>query len=107
MALIKEKTIKGFTAEYWKITKANIDTMNATIRVELGLFKDRDIRLQGIKNMIDSKRFEWTDPAQFAVVAQMTVLQLIAYVYSKIKESNIIDGVEQNWFADSEDALEV
>jgi|GEM_PF-4251293 len=126
MALKKIKEIKGYTAEYWKITDVKLDLMTYTLGCELGLYKDKVTREEGKSNQITREIFRWTIPENYEDVSIMTFLEIIAYSYEKIKESKIkqrqvtVDGelqfdndgkpimedYESNWFADSEDVLE-
>ena len=48
----------GFTAEYWKITKIEFNSINETSIVELSLFKDQVARDAG-KERILFKSFSW------------------------------------------------
>lgn len=74
--------------------------------------------------MMGREGFGWTIPEEFNRVANMTVFETVAFVYSKIKESRLIQDIDEkgetkidskgepvmietNWFADAEDILEV
>jgi len=129
MALQKEKEVKGYIADYWKITSINLDLMTATLMAKLSLFKNRDTRNEGTQNTLVVEEFSWTIPEEFSIVATMSVYEMVAYVYSKIKESRIeqrpklnedgeiiwedqnegipeMEDYEANWFADSVPILE-
>lgn len=125
MALKKIKEVKGFNAEYWKITDLKLDLMTATLSCQLSLFKDKPTREEGLSNMMENKRFRWTIPEEFNNVAQMSVLEMVAFVYTKIKEpkpepimgddfkyvyeedGETLVTQETNWFADAVDILEI
>lgn len=128
MALKKEKKIKGYKAEYWKITDLSLGLINSTMYVELGLFKDKPTRDSDPSAIMDVINFEWKSPEDFMLVANMTVLEMVGYAYSKIIKSDVrevpvlddngqimydIDGnqltevKETNWFSDSEAVLEI
>ncbi len=99
--------------------------MTLGVKCELSLFKDRDTRDRKLR--IFREVFEWIEPELFIQVSQMKTIELVALVYSRIKESKIVaepvlndegepildnegnptfNEVESNWFHDAEDVLE-
>lgn len=107
MALTKEKTIKGYPAEYWKITWIKLNTMDYSFSCELGLYKDKACRDVGRENMVDSKTYTWTDPTAFAEISALTALGCFGWAYDKIVESVLDEGgSETNWFIDAVSVLE-
>lgn len=137
MALKKTKNIKGFTAEYWKITRVSFDLMTLTLTSQLDLFKDMSARQAGISNSMGREVRKWnimelplngtTIEERFTEVANKTIFEIITLAYVKWTESNIqlrpqlIDGVQQmneneqpvmeeyetNFFADAESVMEI
>ena len=137
MALKKIKTIKGYDAEYWKMTRVGFDLMTLTLSSQLDVFKDMATRQAGSINSMGREVKKWgimdlplngeTIEERFAEVAGKTFLEIVSLAYTKWVESDIqsrqqvIDGVPQvdeqgrpimedyeaNWFADSESVLEV
>jgi len=125
MALKKQKEVKGFTSEYWKVTNFKADLMTCTLTACLSLFKDKYTRDSDNSAIMKSIGFKWIIPEEFETIAQITVLELVSYIYTKIKESKPEikrdenglpmfepDGVtpimeETNWFNDAEDVLEI
>ena len=84
MALIKEKTMYGITADYWKIT--NCDVKSGTVM--LGLYKDKE-SAKDLNNIIGGRlRLTIEFPAE--------VEGPLCYAYSQIKKG-------ETWFADAED----
>ena len=91
MALKLQTNFKGITAGYWKILKADHDFASGKVVVRLALYKDQVTREADINNFLDIRAFIYDD-------GDLTRLDL----YGKIKESKIVDGVETNEFANSE-----
>lgn len=90
MALIKSKDFKGITCEYWKIISATEDYKTGNTNVILGLYENLDARTASVGNFVKRE------------VIQVTGTDLTrADMYAKIVESNIVEEVEQNWFADA------
>lgn len=77
MALKKQTIIKGFTAEYWKITQIISDHIRKECFVTLALYKDRETRFGDILAIIDSKQVDITK-----------------YFYRKIsRNENIVESI--------------
>lgn len=98
MALQLSKTIKGFDCNYWTILERLGMNDSGKTRVILALYRDKDVRDEEKKNGATMQNYIHT---------QMIFLNGSRYdyadLYKKIKESNMIDGVEQNEFASAED----
>jgi len=92
MALKLQTDFKGLTAEYWKILKADHDFASGKVVVRLALYKDKIARDADINNFIDIRAFVFNDGD--------TTREIL---YTKIKESKIIDGIETNPFASAID----
>ena len=122
MALIKEKSIKGYTADYWKIITITADIMNWNLSCDLCLFRNKDVREKGMQNQLETQSFRWNIKDNITQLSNMTMLELIKFAYEKIVESDIrvqnvynADGepeldendnpitkdIELNWFADA------
>lgn len=128
MALNKTHEYKNFDASYWKIMSINFGATGNELTCELGLFKDRDARLESLKNKLERRIFNYDITEIRNVVLGKTVLEVYAYLYGKIKESKlatklVLDGegnptyeqdgetliteeVETNFFVDATDVLE-
>lgn len=108
MALKKEKTVKGYTAEYWKITWVKLDTMSYTISCELCLYKDMSTRQLGRKNMVEREIFSWPQStSSLAEFAALTTLESFEWAYNKIVESELDEnGAETNFLVDAVSILE-
>ena len=57
MALIKEVTYKGITADYWKILSTPIDFVTGIAECIVGLYQDDASRLLDANNFIQAKRY--------------------------------------------------
>lgn len=90
MALIKSKDFKGITCEYWKIISATEDYKTGNTNVIIGLYENLEARTQSVNNFVFRERVNVTG-------TDLTRTQM----YEKIVESNIVEEVEQNWFADA------
>lgn len=90
MALQKETSWKGVTANYWKIISASSDFRTNKTTVLLGLYNSKTSRDADVNNFLERKVFEFSG-------VDLTREQ----EYVLIKESNIVDEVETNWFADA------
>ena len=87
MALQKDKMIGGQPFNYHKIKNIKIDTIGLKVTMEIGHYKDKVYREDNPNGNI--KRTVKTfggDMKMYNSVAQMTVLDLFAYCYAKIKE---------------------
>lgn len=92
MALKLSTEFKGVLAEYWRINEVReIVKENKTI-VFLSLYVDEASRRANVFNELLCEAFTFTE-------LDLTREQ----VYLKIKESNIVDGVETNKFANAVD----
>ena len=127
MALIKEKEVKGYIAQYWKITTVTANIMNWTLSCSLSLFRDKDVREQGIQNQLDMRSFSWDVKDEIEKLSNSTMLELIEFAYNKIVESKsstqpvynddgsqklddsgnpVTKTIELNWFADAVSDIE-
>lgn len=93
MALIKQKEFKGNIYQYWGIISYGINKAANSTNVTLGLFKDQATREADINNYIDYIDFRY--------MGNLTEAQC----FPLIKQSNIINGVENNFFADATDLI--
>lgn len=91
MALKKTiPTIYGIDAEYWKIIHISSD-FKGTTTVAIAGFLNKDARFNNVEPLYTfTKLFNLED-----------ITRTIAY--TELKQSNIIDGVEQNIFVDALD----
>jgi hypothetical protein len=122
MALVKEKTVNNYPAEYWKITWVKLDSMDYSLTCELCLYKDQATRNLGRENMVERKVFTWKNPSEFAAISALTALGCFGWAYDKIVESDVTNekqydenqnlivdengdavllAVENNFFADA------
>lgn len=92
MALeIEIQTGYGVTASYWRITKID-ERFNEGVYIELSGYYDQASRLSN-KLPLDSKQLFFTDIID-------TDREI---AYNRIKQSNIIDDVDQNIFSSAID----
>lgn len=106
----------GIIASYWKISQVRLNTLTSDISVDLQLFKDREWRLENPFGCIEIVTFNWCLPELFQAAANMKVYELVAAIYTKIKEPVIdivsnpvtmsIEEKNVNWFTGAEDILE-
>ena len=99
MALKKIKNIKGFEAEYWKMTSVKFDLMNLKIISQLDVFKDITVRQSGQANSMGREVRTWgimdfplqatTIEERYMEVASKTFLEIVSIAYIKWKESDI------------------
>jgi len=101
MALIKRKNVKGYDYEYWNIKSVVEDKFLNCSYITMALFKDKDYynSIKKLPNITDYI-------AEYAYVTITGYNLLISDLYPLLKVSVITpDGVEQNFFVDSEDDL--
>ena len=91
MALKKIILFKGISAEYLTITSMNWRNSMGNTHVTLSLFANAASRSENLNNALDSQ--------EFLVWGEAT----LAEAYVKIKESRMVDEIEENWFATAED----
>jgi len=89
MALLKDKTVKGLTADYWKIV--DCDVKNG--KVMLALYANKE-SAKSRDNMLEGR-------VGFDINFPIDVTNPLSYAYTKIVESKIVDEVETNWYADA------
>jgi len=99
MAILKSKTLPNLLeVSYWRIVRINHLSKDGT-EVLLGGFQSKDTSDQiGDQALLDVISFHF--PIEKDVFISQNVYHKIYYL---IKESNIVDGVETNFFADAED----
>lgn len=117
MALVKTKTLEnGFEAEYWKVLETNINYLNKNSHVTIGLYKDKQARIDG-KRPVETQSFDWAGDNFPFTVGAMEQENVIAISYEKIKEPKLetvvipgIDGEpdteeqrDSNFFSDAVD----
>jgi hypothetical protein len=124
MALKKSKEVKGYLAEYWKITAIRFDYINLSLQAEMCLFKDMQSRLAGDNNSMERIVRSWgiqnfykgstmTIPEMFMDFANKSMLEIVGMVYVKwvepVMEDNLETGEQENtnWFSDAENVMEV
>jgi len=94
MALEKDFEVKGITCNYWKILTAINSYLPEKTKIVLGVYPSKTVRDADINNHHDSKTvlIDGVDMAREAM-------------YTAIKVSDIVDEVEQNFFADAVDSI--
>lgn len=104
MALIKEKTLNsGVTGEYWRIIETNISYQSQLAHVTIGLYKDKQARLDG-KDTLATQSFDWSGEDFPFTIDELTRCNPVQLSYIKIKESKLDEeGNETNFFADAID----
>ena len=125
MALQKDMIIGGQPFSYHKIKSIRIDAINLKASMEIGHYKDKAYRDENPNGNIQREiRTFGGDLAMIAQISQMTVLELFAFCYQKMKEpvmvQQVIDGIPQfeedgttpimvdtNFYTDALDVLEV
>lgn len=94
LQLVKE-TENGINAEYWALTEIKVNDQE--IHATLSLFVSEVLKKEG-KAALEIRTFKFEHDK--AVTATENIYQK---VYNKIKESNIVNEVEQNEFASALD----
>ena len=110
MALRKETSFKGATADYWRINVFTYNDINDTATVHLWLYsseaaKDSNVKDNGLKRLVlplaGIKSI--IIPEELAAITNPRDL-LKTMLYQKIKESKLdAEENETNWFVDAED----
>jgi hypothetical protein len=105
MALIKQKEAHntGAMGEYWRILETNISYESKLSRISLGLYKNKQARLDG-KAPLDYQYFNWDGENFPFTVEELNNSNPIAISYERIKESKLDEeDNETNFFADAID----
>lgn len=102
MGLLKLKENEtGSMGEYWKVVLMEINWPNKIMNCYLGLYVSKSVADSG-KQYMETAHFTYTGE-DFDYIANEDI---VAKTYSKIKASNEVGGIEQNWFHDAVDIFE-
>ena len=108
MALKKETSYKGMISNYWRINNFSYDDLNDSATVSLWLYGSEESKAADLKNGLRREVLKLEGISKIVipeVLQEVTNTRdlLKSMLYAKIKESKIVNEVETNWFADSED----
>ena len=94
MAIIKEKVLdNGVSGNYWVVETSN-DKQNEQTSVLMNLYVSKEVRELNKKPIYRQK------------LSNIVGTYLSgSTVYSIVKQSRIVDGIELNWFADATDDI--
>ena len=109
MALRKETSFKGATADYWRINTFTYNDVDDTAAVHLWLYaseeaKDENLKDNGLKRLVlplvGIKSIQISEELQ-QITNPRDLLKTM--LYQKIKEAKLdADENETNWFVDAE-----
>lgn len=88
MALIKKKTAKGITAEYWQIYKNDYDKDTNTTLSRMRCYVNKEIRQESIKNYVND--YDYIVRRSFD--GDLSVIE----TYSKWKEPIMVDVLDES-----------
>jgi len=107
MGLLKEYNIKGIPCNYMKVTSINADCLRQLTEVTLGVYLNRDARLQNSSFIIDHLHFTFNEVG----ISLERCYQLIKQS-KKGRDLKHVDGkdvyveVEKNEFCSAQDVFE-
>lgn len=97
MALDKELTIHGVTGRYWQICNRNFCKDRMVTAINIRCYVSAEVRAESAGNFIDMPGF--------LLIREFDGDLSTAECYTQLKVSQIVDGVETNFFVDAEDLL--